>query len=375
MSTSEATPDRSEVIKVYVTPEEKQQIDTLAAEHFESSQSAAMRQLGLDTYHQLYGDISSRAIQERRVDEETLAAVKVGDLATDTLDEALRYTGDDIPSMPTADGGATPHPSSYSATLTRHELAQAGTQLTWEDLKDAVSDERWDDDLAIHPDRVRPETLKQNQKYSARVVAAVARHDAADGVLPGARLRELVDGYLLHLQDRADEEEGRRYIHETYTPLITQHFYEGPRAKRVYYTDEGARPDPVNVANHTLDDKVRTAEILDRTTFQKDEDHEDMKAALESWREDLGDWLTEVATLRKLSRDPDVDLNGVDYPQTGEYNDAQHFLTSVWRGDLEAFAKALRRKERERIFEDCVPEDAREALPQMEFINDLEDDT
>jgi hypothetical protein len=368
--------DRSEVIKTYVTPEEKQQIETMAAEHFESSASAAIRQLALDNYAQIYGDITSRAIQERRVDEETLAAVKAGNLATDTLDDALRYTGDDA-RVPTADGGVTPHPSSYSATLTKHELAQTGTQLTWEDLKDAVSDQRWDDSLVIHPDRVRPESLNQKRKESARVVAAIARHYADGGVLRGDRIRELIDEYLLHLSDRANEEESRAYIHETYTPLVTEDMYEGPQAKRVYYTDEDACPDPAAAVESTLKLKDRTERILDRDEHQAGEEYEDMKASIDAWRADLGEWLTDVATIRKISQMDDVDFEQLDYPEeAGVYHDGQHFLTSVWRGDLEAFSKGLTRREREQIFEDHVPEDALEALPPLERIHEYaQDDT
>jgi hypothetical protein len=358
--------DRSEVIKTYVTPEEKQQIETMAAEHFESSASAAIRQLALDNYAQIYGDITSRAIQERRVDEETLAAVKAGDLATDTLDDALRYTGDDA-RVPTADGGVTPHPSSYSATLTKHELAQTGTQLTWDDLKDAVSEQRWDDDLVIHPDRVRPETLKQKRKESARVVAAIARHYAEGGVLPGDRIRELIDEYLLHLSDRANEDEGRQYIHETYTPLVTEDFYEGPQVKRVYYTDEEVRPDPATVAETTAHTRDRAEELLNREDYQAGEEYENLKVAIEAWRADVGEWLTDIATIHAIAQDTSVDLSSVDYPETDCHN-AQHYLTKVWKGDLDAFAEYVPERHKEPILTEHVPEDAVEQLRETHQI-------
>lgn len=228
---------RTELAKGNVTPEVKQQLKVLAADKYECSQSAAIQEIIQAEYHQTYGDLDTQTIQEDRIDDETLEAVKTGEVDPAELDDAVRSNGGETQRVAASDGGVEPHPESYHPTVGPDELQEPGRELTWDELKDAVADERWSEDLVIHPERVPDDELRQRHKPTSRVLAAIARAWNATDMVSGDDLDDIIERYLSHQHDRFDHEEGMAYLNETYRPKITAHLWASPKVdSEIYYT-------------------------------------------------------------------------------------------------------------------------------------------
>lgn len=162
------------------------------------------------------------------------------------------------------DGGTMISPGSYSMTLGPNELRQSGPELTWEKLKDAVSDDgHWSDKFVIHPDRVPTDELKSSHKHTTRIIVAMLRHEAtANGFVTEGMVDDMIDKYLVPVCNRADDHAAREYIHETYRPLIEDHPYETPAPNtQGYFTTEAGQ---VDAAEATLEDRLDIPKHIDR---------------------------------------------------------------------------------------------------------------
>src|SRR6056297_161716 len=220
-------------LSVRLDGEESLKLKALAYDYGSCSQSAVIREYIAEHYDQVFGDLDPDAVDRGAIPDDQLRQIINGADARNVVDEEYLVDTDseaDTDDVAASDGGVMVSPGSYSMTLGPVELAQSGPELTWDKLRGVVADDgHWSDDLVIHPDRVPSEELKSSHKYTPRVIVAMLRHKAsAHDFIAGWAVDETIDEYLLGLQDRHDEDEGRRYIHTTYRPKIVEHLYETP---------------------------------------------------------------------------------------------------------------------------------------------------
>lgn len=307
------TQTRDNAKMAYLSDQQSERLEALADLLFETSQSATIGELVDNTYERTFGDLDVGALLENRIDPDTIQALADGTLTADELD-----LDDDVRSDTTAvatapDGGAKPHPTSYSPTQPGVELRQSGRQLSWDELREAVADERWSEAVEIHSDRVGRETLRANHKITGRVLVAIARHEN-DRFVETDDLRKLAHRYVTHLTKRFDKEEGVEYVVDTYVDVATSlddglFRFPNPGAE-VFFTDKADwRERLIDVFDASLESlTVDITSYKDNIRATKREYGTD-EVTLDQRTEVTKDWMTNVAKVRYLARKYPYELN------------------------------------------------------------------
>lgn len=349
-----------------LNPTRKAKLEALANVCYRGAQADVIRTWIDEQYDLIFGDLNPDAIEDGRIPESTAEQFVAADedpreLADDLgIDSSVRLDTDQEVVPAVADGGAAvAQPESYSAMLSPSELRQSGPALEWEDLREIVADDgRWSDSLTIHPDRVPDSELKSNHKYASRVVAAVARHEAVDGILFESDLRDLVDEHLLHLHDRADERAGKQYIRSTYLPLVADHLWPHPDPrKEFFFVDREKYEDAVtaliddpfpslNDRNLDTEDLFKRERYMAATGFEFWSDD-----AQTDHRDAVADWLGDLARLWTLQLDHDLSAfeDRVAYPD--EHPDLSLFLIQTVKDLLRRFDRGLDQQTRADILD------------------------
>jgi len=285
---------------------EKQAFENLA-DAYNCSQAAMNRMVVLRAHRELFGDIHPKAVPSETIDTEALLN---GDLEPEDVDERFRMDGDAPAQVPTADGGiaAQPTPSSYTPTYTPQDLAESGSELTWDELTDALT-EHWSAELEIHPDRVRasgdvdmigddysndPYALRASKKPVAKIITGILRSNG--DVVPEKLVEAMILQYTEHQITRADEAAGRRYKKSEYKRLLVDEFgflvpHPDP-LKDEYYTSEGA-------AKELFAEEVSEtiAELVDTTWVLDPREHVQQTGV--SVKENPSEWLEDLAEFRQ----------------------------------------------------------------------------
>ena len=191
--------------------------------------------------------------------------------------------GDEPAQVPVSDGGvsAPARPSSYTPTHTPQDLATAGTELTWDELTDAIG-RHWSDDLEIHEDRVRssgdveivgeddysndPYALRASKKTVTKILAGILRSNG--DVVPEKLVEAKILQYTEHQISRSDEAAGKRYKKSEYKKqLVKIHGFLIPHPdplKDEYYTSEKAAKELfAEEVEETIADLVDKTWVLD----------------------------------------------------------------------------------------------------------------
>ncbi|WP_337653189.1 hypothetical protein [Halomontanus rarus] len=332
---------RDTKLTIKVNDVEKKQVEALA-EIYDCSQAAAGRMLFTSHYSDVFGEIHPEALERHDVD---VGAIIRGEIDPDELDDDLKMDSNGPAKVPAADGGLSTSlsPSSHSPTYTPQDLATSGTALSWEELKSAV-DRHWSDELKIHPDRVAPETLKNNQKVTGKILAGIVRSES--DVASDPLLEQKIEEYLGHQIRRADYESGLRYKIDQYKPVIRQHFASHPDEDHgSQYTTPSTKDEEVpRLFELTVRELKENIHKVDFDAWWKTNSvGEDATIGdIEKWTEDLADYRSTLETLSAIvSRDEfssalrDSDL---EYPD--EYNDVIHYASSVLNKRLRSYASA-----------------------------------
>jgi len=285
---------------------EKQALENLA-DAYNCSQSAVNRMYIFRAHQEVFGDIHPEAVPSDQIDVQALLN---GDLETDDVPEKFRMDGDGPAQIPTADGGiaAQPTPSSYTPTHTPQDLATAGTELTWDELTDAIG-QHWSDDLEIHEDRVRESAdvetagdgsyshddyaLKANQNAVAKILAGLLR--SKGGTVTDTELNLTILRYTDHQINRADYSAGKAYKKETYRNLMVKKGHIVPHPdplKDEYYTSESAAEELF-----AKEVKETISELIDKTWVLDPREHVQREGI--AVKEDASQWLEDLAEYRQ----------------------------------------------------------------------------
>ncbi|MCL9818375.1 hypothetical protein [Natronocalculus amylovorans] len=317
---------------------QKLMLEALAYDHADASQAAVLREFIIQGYSQVFGNIDPVALAEKITPEQKQRIIQGEDPRDVVDDEYLledlrtcvdREDGQELVS----DGGAKPHPSSYTVTPGPSDLGCAGPAYTWDQLKNAVSDDgHWSEELDIHPNRVRQSSLKQSHKYTSRVVVGILRSQSYDGLVTRELLDDVIEEYLVPFHDRVDDAAGRKYIFETYEPLITEHLYESPApGANAYYTTEEKQ---LTVAENLYQEAIETPDAIDRieTLFDPDAYLNAVgkvknKRTIGQWYEALGEFMESLAPCAAILESTDATKLAVEHPTT--FNHAEAYLKAT----------------------------------------------
>jgi hypothetical protein len=358
-TTSAAMRERS--VRVYCTPQQDAKAEALAELVFDASKSETGRRLIEDCYARVFGDLDPTALLEGAVGTDTIDQLVTGSLSAADLSGDVPRIGTDVdaasepptaPASPPTPGGATDDAPTRHDTISPADLGRVGRQLSWEELKAAVADDRyWSDALEIHPDRVGETTLKRRKKPATRVIVAMARSIAENGHIDHDTLDDLIVDHLLHTHQRADDREARRYLIDTYRPLVTDHLYQDPEGEG-YLTTYSECNDTVTETLGTALDRVSVEmeTLLDVRAWEREHVPEDMDDnAKRMWYQSVGDWLEHVAKLhRTATTHAEIVLGlGMDYPD--EYDNQLKYLCRLAMSLFEAYHQAVSARARQRI--------------------------
>lgn len=326
--------ERNTRISIKVNDVEKKQIEALA-EVYDCSQAAAARMLVTNTYDELFGSIHPEALERHDV---SIDAIVRGELDPEDVDDALKMDSDGPAQVPAADGGSVARmaAASHSPTITPQELADSGPTLSWSELKDAI-DRHWGPELEIHPDRVEPETLKNNRDLVSKILSGILRSesDVVVDMLIEDRIRE----YLTHQVTRHDTEAGLEYKIDQYKPLILERLEAHPGTRtESYYASPGAveRDLPTFVEN-TLESLHENQYVLDIESWAEYNKIDELTVGnLEQWLGEVADYRQDLIDLKQVRKDPmfiDMLMNSdeIDYPEEA-YNDPIHWLKNATQG-------------------------------------------
>lgn len=329
-------------VSVQADSEEKELIEAVSYDMLDCSQSAGLKHVAKEFYSRVAGDIHPRAIRDGAVD---VSALMAGEIEPEDVDEKYRTGGDGPAQVPQADGGAVQPAAapSYTPTYSPQDLATSGVALSWDELKDAV-DQHWSDELQIHPDRVKPEVLKNNQKVTAKILAAVIRHEA--DAVSDTLIEQKIEDYLGGQVRRADYESGLRYKINQYEPLIREHFASHPNEDDGrQYTTESARKDGiphlVSLTERSLNDNIAA---VDFDTWRKSnvEGGDATVGDVVNWIEDLAEFRSDLETLSAIvtERPFQQALQASDLEHSEEYEDPMHYVSSVLKKRLKSYESA-----------------------------------
>lgn len=294
-------------VSVQADTTEKEMIEALSYDILDCSQSAGLKHAAEKLYRENAGNIHPRAIRDGAVD---VAALLRGEIDPEDVDEKYRMDGDGPAQVPVSDGGvaAPARPSSYTPTHTPQDLATAGTELTYDELTDAIG-QHWSDDLEIHPDRVRASedvdviageydhdeyALRASQTSVAKILTGILRSKGAK--VPAEVVEDTILTYTAHQINRADTDAGRRYKVETYTKVLVEKLglivpHPDP-LEDVYYTSEAA------AKNLFRDEVVETVqELVDEAWLLDPTEHAQREKI--NPKEDAAQWVADLAAFRQ----------------------------------------------------------------------------
>ncbi|ELY85257.1 hypothetical protein [Natrinema gari] len=295
---------------------EKQAFENLA-NTYDCSQAAVSRMAILRLHREMFGNIHPKAVPSDKVDVEALLN---GDLEPDDVSDGIKMDGDGPAQIPTADGGisAQSTPSSYTPTYTPQDLATAGTELTWDELTDAIG-QHWDDGsksdgdsgtaFEIHPDRVResanvetdaegsysgdPYALRANQDAVAKVLAGLLRSEG--DTVTETELNLTILRYTDHQINRADYSAGKAYKKKPYRKLMLKKGHIVPHPdplKDEYYTSEAAAKELF-----AKEVKETIADLVEKTGVLDPKEHVQQTGI--AVKEDASQWVKDLAEFRQ----------------------------------------------------------------------------
>lgn len=281
------------------------------ADVYESSQAGVGRMWLRNDYQRYFGSIHPDALGRHDIDADALVR---GEIDPEEIDDRFKVDTSGLPEVPAADGMgaiADVSPNSYSATVTKQDLATSGTELTWSELKDAV-DRNWNDDedepVVIHPDRVRESpdvdvtdegdyshddyALRSNQSVVTKILVGLLRNN---DVVSRDQINAAILEYTDHQINRSSDhyKAGKQYKKETYRPQILDHFVEHPDpTEDKYYTSEA-------VAEELFAEEVREtiAELVDKVWMLDPREHVQQTGV--PVKEDASQWLEDLADVRR----------------------------------------------------------------------------
>ena len=342
-------------VSVQANQTEKEMIEALSYDILECSQSAGLKHAAKELYQKNAGNIHPRAIRDGAVDVDALLR---GEIDPEDVDEKYRMDGDSPAQVPISDGGvsARARPSSYTPTYTPQDLEESGTELTWDELTDAIA-KHWSDELEIHEDRVRssgdvdtvgddysndPYALRASKKPVAKILAGILRSNG--DVVPAKLVEAKILQYTEHQITRADEAAGRRYKKSEYKRLLVEEFgflvpHPDP-LKDEYYTSEAA-------AKELFAEEVSEtiAELIDTTWVLDPREHVQqtgvaVKEYASAWLEDLAEFRQGLGFLHAVTSDEtwsDV-LEDLDDP-TGELPTAEIAARKTYNDLLQQYVR------------------------------------
>ena len=295
-------------VSVQADTTEKELIEALSYDILDCSQSAGLKHAAKQLYTEAVGNIHPRAIRDGAVDVEALLT---GEIDPEDVDEKYRMDGDEPAQVPVSDGGvsAPARPSSYTPTHTPQDLATSGTELTWDELTDAVG-RHWSDELGIHEDRVRssgdveivgeddysndPYALRASKKPVTKILAGILRSHG--DVVPEKLVEAKILQYTEHQISRSDEAAGRRYKKSEYKKqLVEIHEFLIPHPdplKDEYYTSEAAAKELfAKEVSETI------ADLVDKTWVLDPREHVQQTGI--AVKEDASQWLEDLAEFRQ----------------------------------------------------------------------------
>ena len=293
-------------VTIQVNDRQKKQVERVA-QAYDCSQSGAGRLLFEQAYNDLFGSIHPDALDRHDVDFDALVS---GELEPDAIDDDLKMDSDGPAKIPTADGGtmARVQPTSYTPTYTPQDLATSGTELTWDELKDAIS-RHWSDTLAIHADRVRPSAqvettadgsyshdeyaLKANQRIVTKILVGMLRSEG--DVVTETDIERVIMQYTDHQITRSKQnyKAGKQYKKDTYKPLITDYFVAHPDPlKDEYYTSEAAAEELFR-----KEVKETIASLVEKTWVLDPKEHAQRETI--NPKKDASQWVADLAEFRQ----------------------------------------------------------------------------
>ncbi|ELY68858.1 hypothetical protein [Natrinema versiforme] len=333
---------------------EKSKLEKLAEAH-DCNQSALMRQWIEESWEENFGDVHPDAFDRHDMD---IGAIVSGEVDPGEVEDKFKMDGEQTPSVPAADGGlgAAVSPASHTPTQTPTGLAKAGPALSWDELKEAV-ERHWDPDegdedgeestvgFEIHPDRVEPESLKNNHEVCAKIITGILRHE--QDVIAGPLIEQRIEDYLGHKVTRADYESGLEYKINQYKPQIIGHLEDHPNITvETYYASEQTLKDQLPSYVEDLIDELHSNTAPDLETWL--EETRNLEVGRMEF-EDYDDWLEALRQYRvaiaKLSgvlahgQFGDILEEKLDYPEE-HYDDAASYLVSVMRGAKDDYTNA-----------------------------------
>ena len=309
----------------------------------------------------MFGDLDPTALLEGEVGTDTIdqlvngslsAADLSGDVPRIDTDAGAAVEPPTTPASPPTPGGTTDDAPTCYDPISPADIGRVGRQLSWEELKAAVAADRyWSDTLEIHPDRVGKATLKRRKKPATRVIVAMARSIAENGHIDHEALDDLIVDHLLHTHQRAEDHEGRRYLLDTYRPLVADHLYQDPEGQG-FLTSYSACNDAVTETLGIALDRVSVEmeTLLDVRAWEREHVPEDMDANVKRmWYQSVGDWLEHVAKIhRTATTHAEIVLGlGMDYPD--EYDNQLKYLCRLAMSLFEAYHQAVSARDRQRI--------------------------
>lgn len=331
---------------------EKGKLEKLAEAH-DCNQSALMRQWIEESWEENFGDVHPEAFDRHDMD---IGAVLSGEVDPGEVEDKFKMDGEQTPSVPAADGGvgAALSPASHTPTQTPTGLAKAGPALSWDELKEAV-DRHWDPDeddgeestvgFEIHPDRVEPETLKNNQNVTPKILTAIIRSE--EDVVPEVLIEQRIEDYLGHKVTRADYDAGLKYKINQYKPLIIDllEAHPGTRTDMHYASADAAEDDLPRFVTNTLESLQENQHVLDINEWAEEKDlhkHQIQGKEIELWLENVTAFRHDLLDIKRVYKDPAfIEMligSDIDYPEDS-YQDPVKWLKAVCESWLEQYAE------------------------------------
>jgi|GEM_PF-2318674 len=289
---------------------EKSMLEVLSEGH-DCSQSAYIRDIIVERWKENCGDVHPKIFNRHDMDIEAFLR---GEIDPDEVNDGFKMDGDSPAKVPASDGGvgAAVSPGNHTPTQTPVDLAKSGPELTYDELKDAVT-KHWDDDLEIHPDRVRaseavefltddcedysedPYALKSSRATVSKVLAGILRTHGDE--VPEQIVEETILKYTSHQITRADKKAGERYKVERYTEALVERYeYLIPHPdplKDMYYTSEAAAKE------HLGKEITETIEkLIDQSSWVLDPKAHAQEQQVNP-KKDPSEWINDLASFRQ----------------------------------------------------------------------------
>lgn len=386
------TTNNKRSITARLNPTRKAKLEAMAGIYYQGAQADVIRRWIDEQFNIIFGDLDPTALLDGRVDEtDARQVMKDVDVDADEridaagIDDDLRMDEDDQVAAVAQDGGTLTHqPERFETMLGPQELQQSGPALEWDELREIVADDgHWSETLEIHPDRVQPGTLKSNHKLTPRVIAAMARSIGGGGYVEYDDVVELVDEQLSHLHNRRVSKDGKQYIRNTYLPLVAEELIQhpNPTIDTLITESDTLRFLVGNNVSEPLGTFFDNETMLSKTRFaNKLGENRPTKKTTERWKDELGDWLEEVATLQRfhfnynleeLESEAEEAGEPFDYPES--YDSVRRFIASLTSSLIDEFDEEVPDKTKKQILhkgthtDDAVAEHIQEQLETRSY--------